>query len=73
MIDSCPHCQNVEKLDSEQAGKSAWIFLAGVLFGTMIILNIYYNILNQNNYYNHYSIKSPFFHNTTHLLNLYLP
>ncbi len=41
MIDSCPHCQNVEKLDSEQAGKSAWIFLAGVLFGTMIILNIY--------------------------------
>ena len=42
MIDSCPHCQNVEKLDSEQAGKSAWIFLAGVLFGTMIILNIYY-------------------------------
>ncbi len=41
MIDSCPHCQHSEKLDSEQANKSTLIFIAGVFFGAMIVLNIF--------------------------------
>ena len=41
MIDSCSHCQSLEKLDSEQFGKRALIFMAGFLFGVMIVLYLY--------------------------------
>ncbi len=41
IIDKCIHCQNLEKLDSEQAFKSAGIFIAGCLSGVIMILYLY--------------------------------
>jgi len=42
ITDQCPYCKNLEKLDSDLADKGSLIFIAGVLFGVMIVLNIQY-------------------------------